>query len=180
MVDLEEDHRETVVEVGVGVLDLPLLLIVGMQRAIMERNLQTSDVSGLFAVLSALGVTSSSAGVGSPSGNGGINNKGGHATGFGCGGGGAGFYGGDGGNGLYGGGGGGASGYGAIWRGGAGGQGIVVVKFTGGSPSAVLLTSGTTSYTVPMGTNLVAAEEDLLCLTVILLVAPAVFLIFLG
>jgi len=40
VVDLEEDHRETVVEVGVGVLDLPLLLIVGMQRAIMERNLK--------------------------------------------------------------------------------------------------------------------------------------------
>jgi hypothetical protein len=48
VVDLEEDHRETVVEVGVGVLDLPLLLIVGMQRAMMERNLKMYQVYLLY------------------------------------------------------------------------------------------------------------------------------------
>jgi hypothetical protein len=78
------------------------------------------------------------------------------AAGLGGGGGGAGWYGGNGGNGMYGGGGGGASGYSPAtnYRGGAGGQGVVVVQFRDGT--AIVLTSGT-SYEPPKAVSRVWA-----------------------
>lgn len=112
------------------------------------------DVSGLFSVLSALGISVNSPGEGG-SGSGpydGPQAAGQPATGFGCGGGGAGWYGGPGGNGLYGGGGGGASGGHAAHNGGTGGAGVVIAHFTGGTPAQVILASGTI-YAVPAGTT---------------------------
>jgi hypothetical protein len=91
----------------------------------------SADVSGLFAALAAVGgYPTTSGGVGSDGGNiGGQTNHGGAATGFGCGGGGAGWWGGNGGAGRFGGGGGGAPAEGGSRTGGAGGAGVVVIKF---------------------------------------------------
>lgn len=117
---------------------------------------QSSDVNGLFAILSGLSISTTSVGAGGTSAYALNVAHGGNATGFGCGGGGGGFWGGKGGDGLYGGGGGGASGYSNTLSGGNGGAGAIVLSFTGGTPSSVLLTSGT-SYTVPAGTTAVTA-----------------------
>ncbi len=91
----------------------------------------SADVSGLFAVLSAVGgYPTTSGGVGASDQNAPANGMHGTAaTGFGCGGGGGGWWGGSGGAGRYGGGGGGASGEGSNQTGGAGGAGVVVIKF---------------------------------------------------
>lgn len=111
---------------------------------------QSLDVSGLFSILTSLGVANVSPGTGGNSQNG-PGKFGTAATGFGCGGGGTGYYGGAGANGLYGGGGGGASG-GPVeaGNGGSGGQGAVVIAFTNGPNAGVMLTTGT-SYTIPAG-----------------------------
>jgi hypothetical protein len=118
-----------------------------------DNGAQSLDVSGLFSVLSGLGVSTTSPGAGGA--NTGIyctpgTGSGGNSTGFGSGGGGAGFYGANGGNGLYGGGGGGASGGTGCpsYSGGSGGQGVVVVNPTGGTNQ--LLSAGS-SYTVGSG-----------------------------
>jgi len=114
------------------------------------------NVEGLSTAVTGAGYTfGSGAGAGGGSGSSPANQKNGtSATGFGAGGGGAGYYGGNGGNGYLGGGGGGAAGYSQTnMAGGSGGNGAIVLQMTvNGSPTYVVLTSGTT-YNTPAGTT---------------------------
>ena len=114
------------------------------------------DTANLFIALTAqsISTTAPSGGLGS---NAAGTANGADSTGFGCGGGGAGSNGGIGGNGFRGGGGGGASGFSANglvnYRGGAGGNGAIVVKrITNNAIAYETLTSGT-SWSVPANTT---------------------------
>jgi hypothetical protein len=88
-----------------------------------------NNLSGLHEALIGAGQVVGTPGVGANSSSSSPNNMSGTAgTGYGHGGGSAGWYGGNGGNGAKGGGGGGAAGYTGTQRGGAGGDGFIVLK----------------------------------------------------
>lgn len=88
---------------------------------------QMTDYQGLFAVITSLGLSTTSAGTGGACSSG---SQATSATGFGSGGGGASTFGGNGGDGAYGGGGGGAAGDGVSpFHGGTGGTGAIVISW---------------------------------------------------